>query len=647
MNSLQKINLLVKEIGIPDLANYGLYQLQLRSGWLRCRTPVSAFQHRRELTLESTVDLSKAIVNWRSTEWANLPTLMAEEAGLLLKGKFRPFFGNPVQLDFPQISSLDHWTAYTNEFAAQDIKFAWEPARFTWSLALARAYQVTGNEQYPQLFWQKFEQFIAANPLNRGPNWASAQEVALRVVMWILALPAFKDAASTTAERLTRMMGAVDQHIERILPTLAYARSQHNNHILSEALGLMLAGDFLRDVNPQAHRWIVLGRREFERAILRQVDDQGNYSQHSANYQRMMLQLALLYTVFMKRTDQEIPAAVFSRLTLATRWLIAQLDVTSGRLPNLGHNDGTLLLPFGCADYRDYRPTAQACAIAFLGQPCLPHGYWDELSSWLGFQTTHLFNAAKTVSSPAVRRVGTPDCWASLRGVRFLNRPAHADQLHVELWCAGENLARDAGTYLYNAPLPWQNALDVTRVHNTITLDGRDQMQRISRFLWLDQAQVKWNQAGRGNIISAEHDGYRGLGIVHHRAIEFRQPSSFIVTDTLTPASSDPRAHEYRLHWLLPDWQWALEGQQFTLSSARLKVSLEFSAVSLPGGESIQPLDVSLIRAGETLTGAEVHEISGWESDTYAEKHPALSLSLRWRVTGTASISTNWKIINV
>src|SRR5262249_52646349 len=76
---------------------------------------------------------------------------------------------------------------------------------------------------------------------------------------------------------------------------------------------------------------------------------------------------------------------------------------------------------------------------------------------------------------------------AFFRCVDYLDRPGHADQLHLDLWWDGVNLACDAGTYLYNGLPPWNNSLAFTRVHNTVTLDGQDQMTRASRFLW-----VRW-----------------------------------------------------------------------------------------------------------------------------------------------------------
>lgn len=644
MNALRKFSLLVKEIGFTDLSSFAFYQFQLRSGLLRRRTPSGGKHPPTDFVAKISESQFFWSENWKKSEFSSALTLNTGEATLLLDSKYRPFFGiqEPLSLSLP--GSKDHWTAYSNEYNGKDIKYTWEPARFIWSLALAQAYQTTGDERFPEVFWQKYEVFTAANPVNSGPNWASAQEVALRAIMWILSVSAFKNSPATTSDRMNSLMLSVRNCVERILPTLAYARSQHNNHLLSEALGLVLGGEFLKGIDPRADRWMELGMREFEGAILNQVDNEGNYSQHSANYHRMMLQLALLYTAYLNRSGVKLPGTVKERLSLATRWLIAQLDITSGRLPNLGHNDGTLLLPFGCINYRDYQPTAQAAAIAFLGNPCLPAGQWDELHDWLGLNSSAPILPPHTVSSPAVYKVGTLDCWATLRGVKFQTRPAHADQLHVEIWRRGENLARDAGTYLYNASQPWQNALDSTRVHNTITIDGKDQMHRVSRFLWLERAQVDWHKTDQPDELIASHDGYQKSGITHQRALKFCLPEGFLVTDTLTPAPSDLQPHIYLLHWLLPDWEWRLAESNLTLTTARDKFEIAISAFDKLTGKNLNPTDITIIRGGETQTGARKDEIMGWESDTYGEKHPALSFLITFQHSRKITIITKWNL---
>ena len=99
--------------------------------------------------------------------------------------------------------------------------------------------------------------------------------------------------------------------------------------------------------------------------------------------------------------------------------------------------------------------------------------------------------------------------WAYLRTAQFTSRPSHADQLHLDLWWRGLNIARDAGTYLYNAPAPWDNSLTTTLVHNTVTINGRDQMTRAGRFLYLD-----WVNAYRQSLPVEDPANCRGCAAV-------------------------------------------------------------------------------------------------------------------------------------
>ena len=98
--------------------------------------------------------------------------------------------------------------------------------------------------------------------------------------------------------------------------------------------------------------------------------------------------------------------------------------------------------------------------------------------------------AYQVTSTPGYHRIGAENSWALVRAGRYTRRPFQADQLHVDLWWHGLNLARDAGTYLYNGEPPWNNGLAGTAVHNTVMVDRRDQMRRAGRFLWLDWAQA-------------------------------------------------------------------------------------------------------------------------------------------------------------
>jgi hypothetical protein len=81
-------------------------------------------------------------------------------------------------------------------------------------------------------------------------------------------------------------------HAARIPLTWPYAHAQDNNHLLSEAAGLVTAALALPG-HPQSSRWSRLGWSWFNRAVLSQFDEDGAYTQHSANYHRLALHLAL------------------------------------------------------------------------------------------------------------------------------------------------------------------------------------------------------------------------------------------------------------------------------------------------------------------------------------------------------------------
>ena len=110
----------------------------------------------------------------------------------------------------------------------------------------------------------------------------------------------------------------------------------------------------------------------------------GTYAQHSTNYHRLMLVLALWMQLFLEKENKILEDAVLSRLAAAVSWLALRLDPVTGRVPNLGHNDGSNILPFSSASFDDYRPVVQAASRAFRAGPALPPGPWDDLCLWAG-----------------------------------------------------------------------------------------------------------------------------------------------------------------------------------------------------------------------------------------------------------------------
>lgn len=635
MNQYKRTYLLLKELGPSQLIPYALYQAQLRSGSLEKKTPVScpALPDPQRALAQAIVFQPSSLRNKN----ADIEILAAADE--IAAGHFHPFSGESAALDLNlPISPLLHWTQYGDRVNGQDIKTIWEPARFTWVFPLCQAYQIQADEKYPRTFWHNFETFLAANPQNQGPNWSSAQEVALRLIPWLLAAQTFTNSPESTPQRLALLTQAIWQHTCRVALTLNYSRSQNNNHLLSEALGLMLGGLVFRETARGKH-WLKQGFSEFQSGIPKQIESDGTYSQHSTNYHRLMLHLALLFKVASARAGFIPSAKVNQHLAQATRWLIAQVDASSGNMPNLGHNDGSNILPLGCQSYSDYRPIAQAASRAFLGRPCLLTGPWDELSAWLGqISPDETVLLPHQLESSAVQRVGNAQTWATLRSLQFHSRPAHADLLHVDLWHNGINLLADAGTYAYNLPDPWQNSLASTAVHNTVMVNRQDQMIRASKFLWLERARTIPLPA-QPNVSSAILYCNLSIAYTQIRTLQYLPGQGFEINDRIELAKLEKFPLPVTIQFLLPDWQWSMDGNSLTVRQGQVELLLKIDGAD-PADHSVIPGVASLIHAGETLGGKEINPIRGWISQTYLEKKPALSYAVTFTTSKSLEIKT-------
>ncbi len=627
----------VQELGLQQVYLYGLYRLGMRSGHYRRLTPA----HPAGLDNLPEVDLKLFQLPDREIYRQCLGErreVLLSEAEEILSGKIRFFGGDQAAFDFSLSQPLKHWSLTRENYPGQDIKLIWEPARLGWVFVLCRAFWLTNDEKYAEACWQNLEKFWQANPVNLGPNWSSAQEVAIRIWGLIFAGQVLPQAGATTPERMARLTASLMEHARRIPPTLVYAQAQNNNHLVSEAVGLYLAGCCFPKL-PEAQQWKRLGWQWFNWAIQVQVADDGTYIQQSMNYHRLVLDEAVLFVRAASLEGDKLPQLTQSRLQAAAGWLLGQLDLLSGKVPNLGHNDGARVLPLAAGDFSDYFPTAQTAANVFFHQGCLEDGYWNEPCLWLGSHPHHTTRLDFPYSTPAVHRLGTKECWGTIRAVQFHGRPAHADQLHVDLWWQGQNVAMDAGTYAYNLPQPWENGLAHTQIHNTVTVDYQDQMERAGRFLWLNRAQATWQIDGQS--ISAQHSGYRQRGILHARKLEWFPPCVWQVIDRIEVTREPVDSHCFSLHWLLPDWLWELREGQLFLAAPMGKIAIKIAVKS--EGNQIEP-QFRIIRAGQVILGKEANQPTfGWVSPTYLKRYPALSFQIETRHTPPLEIVTTWE----
>jgi hypothetical protein len=610
-------------LGVKPLANLALYRLGLASGHYR----------RASARLSIIPDVSHIQPKWplRKPDPEKLNNLLGEtrsaileNAQGILKDQFPLFGGQPAEIILGTPPPLNGWTDYARGRSGKelgDIKFTWESARFCWAVNLAQAYLLSGDAVYEAKFWDLLLRFTKNNPPFQGPNWVSAQECAVRILTASFALSIFYRSNDLNDTRKKMALEFLVINARRIQLTLPYSRAQNNNHLLLEGAGLFTAGSILQVFEESPH-WKSLGWKIIQSALKDQIDGNGDYCQHSMNYHRFMLQASLWINYVLAENGQRFPEEILEKLRLATTWYSRQIDCESGKAPNFGSNDGAWLFPLGSVEFSDHRPTAQAACLAYFGKPFLPKGAFDEFAEWMG-----VVNSVKDQKLPipaeidSYHRIGVDNDWAVIRTTRYKNRPFQADQLHLDLWNGGENILLDAGTYSYNAAPPWENSLAGTIVHNTAMIDGKDQMTRASRFLWLDWAQAKLISR-ESDLCEAYHDGYRGIGVQHTRRVHRQSAGLWEIRDIFSGQPSKSK-HEVIIQWLLPDGVFDFEGNILDLFLG--KKSIKINSMEMQGDNPF-PGKVQLIRAGELISGeGQAPEICGWYSPTYGQKIPALS----------------------
>lgn len=409
-----------------------------------------------------------------------------------------------------------HWSELSDAAAAQgDIKDVWELSRFAWLQPGLRGWAATGDEALAESIWTVIEDWVAANPPYRGPHWMCGQETSLRAIGVMFLADALATSATTTPERQAMVAGLVDRSVGRVAPTLGYALSQRNNHATSEA-GFLWTASILAPGLPGAASLRRRSARAMAEAVADQFGPDGSYAQHSPTYERVALHVMLWCLAVARATGEEPPAGVLDAVGRSVGFLGSLVAPGSaGRLPNLGGNDGALVFDLTAGPITDFRPLLAHAAATSGESSGLGPGPWDEERSWFGHNpVADARSPAADVPrngrspvglSPAARSTVTTHALtqgsshAVLRAGPLAHRPAHADQLHLDVWIGGAPAAVDPGSYRYTAPPPWANALAGEDVHNLPRREGSPQAERSGRFFWRlwSEARLVWSTSDR------------------------------------------------------------------------------------------------------------------------------------------------------
>jgi hypothetical protein len=532
------------------------------------------------------------------------------EADYICAGYFR-YFENTAHFKHPSCRwfsfhdgthiEILHSSKYYKPLPSKDIKEIWEIGRFAWLNSLGRAYVFLDDEKYVTKATSLIDDFAEENPCYQGPHWASEQEVAIRALnlVWFYDVVA-KDFDEDLGRKILHLL---DVHGEYIFTNIDYAlKFIRNNHLVHALVALYVISAICSD-HPDAQRWREFARSNLLVSFKEQWTDQGEYVQPSHSYHRSALHGLLWLRVIAARVcDNELVLAVDEVLANSTTFFLAVMDWPSGQVPNWGANDGTLISNWSSSSSRDYRPLCQSLTAITRQELLFENGPWDEEMIWfLGVSSLSLPRR----KSPPVKtwvsyknaglhilRLNT-DVMVALRAGSPISRYGmQADQLHVDFWHKGRNLLPDAGSYNYNKSSMLHNWFRGTGSHNTVLLDGLDQMvpHRTFKYLRWSSGIVDRDEDG---WVYGVHDGYsRVEGRWYHARVLIPLADALLVLDRVWPKNTSAN-HRVCLHWqstylnILEENCFAISPEGCTMAiaaSSKAAININFGKRSLPDG---------------------------------------------------------------
>lgn len=380
-----------------------------------------------------------------------------------------------------------HWTEI-NDYnqAAGDIKFVWEPSRFSHLYTFIRYDKHSGKDCSVPVFGE-ISNWIGANAINQGPNFKCSQEISLRMMNWIFALYYYRNSPSLTEELFDKIQHYLYWQTRHVYDNIDFSRiAVRNNHAITETLALYIVGTLFPQL-PGAAKWKKDGKRWFEEEIAYQVYEDGTFLQFSMNYHRVVVQLMTWAIRLAELNDERFADVVYDRAAKSLQFLTTAMDETTGWLPNYGANDGALFFKLSDSHFRDYRPQLEALSNA-LGMKW-PYGHYED-SDWYGLKPAEYKSDLLIQTGYRSFNKGGYHIYRSADSVSFVrcgdhkDRPSQADNLHLDIWHKGINVLHDAGSYKYNADQSNLKYFMGTRSHNTVMLDDYDQMEKGARFIW-------------------------------------------------------------------------------------------------------------------------------------------------------------------
>ena len=425
------------------------------------------------------------------------------------------------------------WGPYESADYGEDINWEWDPRgdiewvaavyRFYWAAPLASAFATTRDEKYARAFVDLASDWIAKHPLEdygkthpvytgwRGFAWLDIQ-TGIRATNICMTFRTFVHAESFTPEFLGILLASLYDHQVK---TEKIPMNQIHNKAVFEQRGFVNVAYTFQEFT-DSNRWMKLALKRTHENLLAQTTQDGVQREWSGGYHLGVLRDAVEIMARMKSVGIEVSPDYHERVQGMYDYIFAIAT------PDLG--------------------------FTMFGDCSRSTPNTDDRSRWQLYSTlvgaTELLGDLKYAARAQLDRANLPEQKSyafSKAGMYVLRNDWGPDQIYLALHCSpsaisghdqsdngtfelyayGRWLMPDTGFYTYGHDPEGRAWHRQTRVHQTLTLDGKDSANAPEELLWHTSAEF--------DAVAVENQSYADL--LHRRTIWFVDKSFFVLLD--------------------------------------------------------------------------------------------------------------------
>ncbi|MEA1952556.1 MAG: alginate lyase family protein, partial [Planctomycetota bacterium] len=511
------------------------------------------------------------------------------------------------------------WGPYEPADYGKDVDWEWDPRadiewvavmyRFGWSRPLSSAYRSTGDEKYAKAFVELTSDWIAKHPLEkrqkihpvykswRGFAWLDIQ-TGVRAESICLAFPTLVHGKSFTPEFLAVLLASMYDHQRKteLLPMGVV----HNKAVFEQRGFVQVCATFpeFRD----SRRWMEMAIKRTRDNFLAQTTTDGVQREWSFGYHIGVLDDAVYILEQARAQDLDIPDDYLQRIRKMYDYIFA-IATPKLSAPMFGDASRSISTSRDRRRWSLYSRLVEATRL--LDDP--------KYAARAKLDRSHL-PQHKSHAFPQAGIYVMRDDWGPEQIYFALHCAPPAISSHdqqdngtFELCAFGRWLMPDTGFYTYGHDPKGRAWHRQTRVHQTLTLDGKDTKVAARHLLWKTSPQV--------DVLAVENRSYDDL--THRRTVWFVDKKFFVLLDE------------------------AVGSVKEAVGGAKGNLDLHFQLA--PGDAEINTAehwaasgfdDANVLVWQDPAAPVSMHEEQGWYAWKYGHRKPRKGF--RYRHTGAA-----------